>query len=137
MHGSVVHELVRRSGNISVHVIAGDALTAEPIPKKTVRTAEGAQALDPRPYLVALIAVAIALGVGQLIRPVLGIENIDLVDKVIIKASGLTIGAPKPIESAPSRPLAESEESTTDEASRRENDRLAKEKQSCCMRRAA
>src|SRR5215831_4113154 len=26
MHGSVVHELVRRSGNISVHVIAGDAV---------------------------------------------------------------------------------------------------------------
>src|SRR5262245_3799450 len=34
VHGSVVHDLVRRSGNISVHVIAGDELTAEPIPKK-------------------------------------------------------------------------------------------------------
>ncbi len=49
LHGSVVHDLVRRSGNISVHVIAGDELAGEPIPKKTVRTAEGAESLDPRP----------------------------------------------------------------------------------------
>ena len=39
LNGSVVHDLVRRSGNISVHVIAGDALADEPIPKKTVRAA--------------------------------------------------------------------------------------------------
>ena len=50
LHGSVVHELVRRSGNISVHVIAGDMIVGEPIPKKTVRAAEGDQSLDPRPY---------------------------------------------------------------------------------------
>ena len=43
LHGSVVHDLARRSGNISVHVIAGDAVAGEPIPKKTVRTAEGAE----------------------------------------------------------------------------------------------
>src|SRR5438270_13356026 len=36
MRGSVVHDLVRRSANISVHVIAGDELAAEAIPKKTV-----------------------------------------------------------------------------------------------------
>ena len=34
LHGSVVHDLVRRSGNISVHVIAGDALKEEAIPRK-------------------------------------------------------------------------------------------------------
>ena len=79
LHGSVVHELVRRSGNISVHVIAGDAVGGEPISKKTVRTAEGAESLDLRPYLIALIAVAAALGVGELIQPWFGIENVDLV----------------------------------------------------------
>src|SRR6185295_17381902 len=63
LHGSVVHELVRRSGNISVHVIAGDTIVGEPIPKKTVRTAEGDESLDPRPYLIALVAVGVALGV--------------------------------------------------------------------------
>ena len=79
LHGSVVHELVRRSGNISVHVIAGDELACDPIPKKTVRAAEGAAPFEPWPYLVALAAVAAALGVGELIHPLLGVENVDLV----------------------------------------------------------
>jgi two-component system, OmpR family, sensor histidine kinase KdpD len=79
LHGSVVHELVRRSGNISVHVIAGEELARDPIPKKTVRPAEDAAPFDPWPYLAALLAVAAALGVGELIQPLLGIENVDLV----------------------------------------------------------
>ena len=79
LHGSVVHDLVRRSGNISVHVIAGDELARDPIPKKTVRAAEGAAPFDPWPYLVALAAVVAALGVSELIQPVLGIENVDLI----------------------------------------------------------
>ncbi len=68
LHGSVVHDLVRRSGNISVHVIAGDELTGEPVPKKTVRTAEEAASLDVRSYAFALLAVAVALGVGEVIQ---------------------------------------------------------------------
>jgi two-component system, OmpR family, sensor histidine kinase KdpD len=78
LHGSVVHDLVRRSGNISVHVIAGDTM-GEPIPKKRVRAAEDSTPFDPRPYVAALLAVAGALGVGELIQPFLGIENVDLV----------------------------------------------------------
>src|SRR5262245_34300007 len=58
VHGSVVHDLVRRSGNITVQVIAGDAVCGDPIPKKTVRTAERKESFDPRPYVVALVAVA-------------------------------------------------------------------------------
>src|SRR6202042_3741838 len=38
VHGSVVHDLVRRSGNISVHVIAGDQVAGDPVPKKSLRT---------------------------------------------------------------------------------------------------
>ena len=60
-------------------MIAGDAVGGEPIPSKTVRTAEGAKSLDLRPYLIALVAVAIALGVGEAIQPWFGIENVDLV----------------------------------------------------------
>src|SRR5262245_17338501 len=69
LHGSVVHDLVRRSGNISVHVIAGDALAGAPIAKKAVRTAEGSESLDPRPYLISLAAVAVALAVSLAIQP--------------------------------------------------------------------
>jgi two-component system sensor histidine kinase KdpD len=79
LHGSVVHDLVRRSGNISVNVIAGEELARDPIPKKTVRTAEGDAPFDPWPYLIALATVAVALGVSALIEPWLGIENVDLV----------------------------------------------------------
>ena len=79
VHGSVVHDLVRRSGNISVHVIAGDAIAGEPIPKKTVRAADGIEATDPRPYMAALLVVAAAVGVGALLWPWIGVENIGLV----------------------------------------------------------
>src|SRR5499433_4025295 len=65
LHGSVVHELARRSGNISVHVIAGDAVTGGIVPKKTVRTADDSKAFDLRRYIVALVVVGVALAVSQ------------------------------------------------------------------------
>jgi two-component system sensor histidine kinase KdpD len=79
VRGSVVHDLVRRAGNISVHVIAGDKLAPDTASGKGVRTAEPSVALDPVPYAMALALVAVALGVGILIQPFFGIENVDLV----------------------------------------------------------
>jgi two-component system, OmpR family, sensor histidine kinase KdpD len=78
VHGSVVHELVRRSGNISVHVIAGDAVGGAPVPKKTVRTADRTEAFDLRQYIIALAFVGIAFGLSEAIQPWLGVENVDL-----------------------------------------------------------
>jgi len=92
LHGSVVHDLVRRSGNISVHVIAGDAITGEPIARKTVRTADTGDSLDPRPYVVALLAVGLAVVVGQLIRPWLGVENVDLLLLTAVVGVGVRYG---------------------------------------------
>ncbi len=92
LHGSVVHELVRRSGNISVHVIAGDTIAGEPIPKKRVRVAEATQAVDLRPYLVALLAVAAAVGVGELLWPWIGVENIGLVFLIAIVGISVRFG---------------------------------------------
>jgi two-component system, OmpR family, sensor histidine kinase KdpD len=92
LHGSVVHDLVRRSGNISVHVIAGDELARDPIPKKTLRAAEGAAPFDPWPYVFALAAVAAALGVGELIQPLLGVENVDLVFLTAVVAVAVRYG---------------------------------------------
>ena len=76
IRGSVVHDLVRRAGNISVSVIAGDA---QPVGKTAVQTAARPEPFNPRPYLMALLFVAIGLGAAELIRPVFGIENVDLV----------------------------------------------------------
>ncbi len=79
LHGSVVHDLVRRAGNISVNVIAGDASAGEPIPRKTVNTAEGPRSFDPRAHALSLLVVAVAAGVGELLWPWVGTENVDLV----------------------------------------------------------
>ncbi|HEY5830576.1 MAG TPA: sensor histidine kinase KdpD [Hyphomicrobiaceae bacterium] len=78
LHGSVVHDLVRRAGNISIHVIPGEELPEHVPPRPAVAT-DAAGALDPLPYIVALLAVAAALGVGLYVRPLFGIENVDLI----------------------------------------------------------
>src|SRR5436305_144983 len=90
--GSVVHDLVRRAGNISVNVIAGEELTADPVPKKTVRTAEGKEPFDPAPYAISLLFVAVALGVGLLFHRRLGIENVDLVFLTAVVAAAVRYG---------------------------------------------
>ena len=79
LHGSVVHDLVRRSGSISVHVIAGDMLPGTSIPKRTLRTADEKKAFEVGPYLFATLAVALALGVAELVNYLIGVENTDLV----------------------------------------------------------
>src|SRR6516165_906468 len=92
LHGSVVHEMVRSSGNISVHVIAGEHLIQEPVPKKTVRTAEDVKPFDVIPYLMATLAVAVALGVDELIKPIVGVENVDLIFMTAIVAVAVRYG---------------------------------------------
>jgi two-component system sensor histidine kinase KdpD len=77
--GSVVHDLVRRTGNITVNVIAGEDLPAGPVPKPSVQTAARSEPFNPRPYLMALVIVAVGLGAAELIQPWFGIENVDLV----------------------------------------------------------
>jgi two-component system sensor histidine kinase KdpD len=79
LRGSVVHDLVRGSGNISVHVIAGDVQPDDVAVRKPAPTADRAVPFDAKPYLAALAIVAVALGVAKLLRPLLGIENVDLV----------------------------------------------------------
>jgi two-component system sensor histidine kinase KdpD len=90
--GSVVHDLVRRAGNISVNVIAGEELAAELVPKKTVRTAERHEPFDPIPYAISLLLVAVALGVGMVVHPRLGIENVDLVFLTAVVGAAVRYG---------------------------------------------
>src|ERR1700755_2418161 len=78
MRGSVVHDLVRRAGNISVHVIPGDELPSEPPPKTAVQTAARSDPFDARPYLKAVGITALGLAAAVLIKPYFGVENVDL-----------------------------------------------------------
>ena len=78
LNGSVVHDLVRGSGNISVHVIAGEEQEGEANATGSI-AASAAQPFDPLPYIFAVVAVAVATGVGIITRPLFGIENVDLI----------------------------------------------------------
>ena len=92
LHGSVVHDLVRRSGNISVHVIAGDTVAGQPIPKKSVRSAKREETFDPGAYIAALVAIAAAIGLGALIKTWVGVTNVDLVFLTAIVAVAVRFG---------------------------------------------
>ncbi|VIO78295.1 Sensor protein KdpD [Bradyrhizobium ivorense] len=88
-HGSVVHDLVRRAGNISVNVIAGDE---QPVGKAAVQTAQRPEPFNPRPYLMSLLLAAIGLGAAKLIQPYFGIENVDLVFLTAVVGSAARYG---------------------------------------------
>ncbi|RTE94444.1 MULTISPECIES: sensor histidine kinase KdpD [Bradyrhizobium] len=90
--GSVVHDLVRRAGNITVHVIAGDEMPGEAAPKTAVQTAARSEPFDPLPYLKALGIVLIGLGAAELIQPRFGIENVDLVLLTAVVAVAVRYG---------------------------------------------
>jgi two-component system sensor histidine kinase KdpD len=92
VYGSIVHDLVRKSGNISVHVIAGEDIESAPIPKKAIRTPELGNSADPRPYGLALLAVAVATGVNEAIAPFFGIQNAGLVFLTAIVAVASRLG---------------------------------------------
>lgn len=76
LHGSVVHDLVRQAGGISVHVIGGEG---DVIPPKTVRTEYRPSGIDFAAYAVASAGVTAALALGWLLQPFLGVDNVDLI----------------------------------------------------------
>ncbi|KYH01338.1 sensor histidine kinase KdpD [Bradyrhizobium sp. DOA1] len=90
--GSVVHDLVRRAGNITVHVIAGDELPGEAAPTMAVQTAARSEPFNPLPYLKALGIVLIGLGAAELLQPRFGIENVDLVLLTAVVAVAVRYG---------------------------------------------
>jgi two-component system sensor histidine kinase KdpD len=79
LNGSVVRDLSRACGNISLHIIAGEEIAGEPVPKKTVRTALGRDPIDGKPYVLALLGVGAAVGVSESLWPWIGVQNTDLV----------------------------------------------------------
>jgi two-component system sensor histidine kinase KdpD len=92
LHGSVVHDLVRRSGNISVHVIAGDQVTGDPIPKKTLKTADYVKPFDVWAYVFSVAMVAAATAIGEAIWQWIALENVGLVFLTAIVAVAVRYG---------------------------------------------
>ncbi|HKW53848.1 MAG TPA: sensor histidine kinase KdpD, partial [Stellaceae bacterium] len=90
MHGSVVHDLVRRSGNISVHVIAGSA--DEAVAPKTVQTQAPSESVEPLAYLTTLCIVGVALAIGLVLQQFLNVANIALVFLTAVLVAAIRFG---------------------------------------------
>ena len=99
LHGLVVHDLVRRSGNISVHVIAGEDAMSQSR-REAPRHRSGENRFHAWPFALTVPAVAVALGVALLIEPYFGVENVDLVFLTIVVA---VPGPPRALSIAPGR----------------------------------
>ena len=90
VHGSVVHELVRKTGEISVHVISAD--DSETVPPKSVQTHPGIEPFRVEPYLGSAAAVAIALGIGLLLKQFIDVQSISLIFLTAVLASAIAWG---------------------------------------------
>ncbi|MCG5244777.1 sensor histidine kinase [Methylorubrum extorquens] len=78
LNGSVVHDLVRRSGNISVHVVPGEVAPTETASRRALATAAPPTTFDARSYALALLVTGAGLGLALLLEPSTGVENADL-----------------------------------------------------------
>src|SRR5215471_13808772 len=90
VHGSVVHELVRKTGQISVHVISAD--DSESVPPKSVQTRSDFEPIRIEPYLGSAASVAVALSIGLLLTRFLAVQSISLVFLTAVLVSAIAWG---------------------------------------------
>jgi two-component system, OmpR family, sensor histidine kinase KdpD len=90
IHGSVVHDLVRKTGPISVHVISAGA--DEPAPSKPPGLRQRPQRYDLIAYAGSAGAVLVALGIGSVIERFIGLQSISLVFLMAVLASAIAWG---------------------------------------------
>jgi two-component system, OmpR family, sensor histidine kinase KdpD len=90
VHGSVVHDLVRKTGSISVHVISSEG--GESPQMRPMETRAPAEPFRPWPYLGSAGAVALALGVGEAIGRSIGVQSISLVFLMAVLAAAIAWG---------------------------------------------
>ncbi|MFL5267731.1 MAG: DUF4118 domain-containing protein [Stellaceae bacterium] len=90
VHGSVVHELVRKTESISVHVISSD--DGESVPPKSVQTHPRVEPVRMAHYLGSVAAVAVALGIGLLLTQFIAVQSISLVFLTAVIASAIAWG---------------------------------------------
>jgi two-component system sensor histidine kinase KdpD len=84
---SLAQEIVRRAGEMSVHIVperAGD--------KDLAKAPVARPVLEPAAFLGSFAMSAVALGVGLLLRQTLAVSNVALVLLVAVLASAVTFG---------------------------------------------
>src|SRR5436190_8567605 len=90
VHGSVVHELVRKTGQISVHVISPD--DSDAVPPKSVQSRPKIEPIRIEHYIGSAGTVAIALGVAELLSQVTDVHSVSLTFLMAVLASAVAWG---------------------------------------------
>jgi two-component system sensor histidine kinase KdpD len=91
IRGSVTHELLRRAGEISVHVVAPHKQDAAPSKKSRTELQQQTE-FDIAPYAWSTGFVAVALGCGLVLKQFLDVENVALVFLTAVLASAVSYG---------------------------------------------
>lgn len=89
--GSVLHEVIRLSGNISVDVVAGIEQAAAS-QGTGVASARPSARIDLPSYALSTVYIALAVGAGMVLDQVLDVQNVALVFLMAILASAVTAG---------------------------------------------
>ncbi len=94
IRGSAAHEIIRRAGDISVHVVPEERTAKVEIekPGRLEPATEPSAWLMPSAYAGSLAMVAVALGVGFILRYYLGVSNVALVFLTAVLASAVAYG---------------------------------------------
>lgn len=87
---STTDELIRRAGDISVHVISGNE--KDTASQRGVKAASSAPTLNLRAYILSTAYVAIALAVGVVLDQVLDVRNLALVFLMAVLTSAVIHG---------------------------------------------
>ncbi|TDK35039.1 sensor histidine kinase KdpD [Rhizobium deserti] len=90
LQGSVTHELIRHAGDISVHVISGNANEGEPL--RGVKTAPAPTPVRIKPYVKSGIFVVLAVLVGYFLDQTLDVRNLALVFLMAVLAAAVRGG---------------------------------------------
>jgi len=86
---SLPHELVRRTQDIAIHLVTREV---EAPPRVPLMQRWTGFALEPLPFLYATVAVAAALGIGELLTRLTPIPNLSMVFLLAVLLTGVSFG---------------------------------------------
>jgi two-component system, OmpR family, sensor histidine kinase KdpD len=89
LHRSLPHELVRRTQDIAIHLVTREADAAPRLPLLQWRRP---LAIAPAHFLYATVAVAAALGVGEVLTKITPIPNLSIVFLLAVLMTAMSFG---------------------------------------------
>jgi two-component system sensor histidine kinase KdpD len=90
LHGSVVHDLVRKAGSISIHVMAGGVIDEKS--EESVVTMPVGHGSEGSVYWYATLAVAVALAVSEAITQIVVLSDLSLIFLTAVLVSAVAWG---------------------------------------------